>query len=178
MQFIISQILGGIALILVCISYFCNKKIFLLIQTLANIFYGAGFIVSLSLVAGINTFVSIIRTTLYFIFEKRNKEIPKYFILIFAIVYITVGIIFFKSPWDIITIISPILFTTAMAFKKMIVVNLLMLLPNLMLLSFCLGNAFYTSAVLDAIEAIIIVVAILTYVIKKYKEKKTLMKLI
>lgn len=168
-QFIISQILGGIALVLVCISYFCNKKIFLIFQTVANIFYGASFVVSLSLAAGLNTFVSTTRTIVFYLYERKNKNIPYYYIPIYSAIYITIGVIFFKSAWDIINIIAPILFTTAMTIRKMIVVNFMMLLPNVMYLVFCSCNAFYTSAILDAIELTVIIVSIITYFIKKRK---------
>ncbi len=178
MQFIISQILGGIALILVGISYFCNKKTFLLLHTFANIFYGAGFVVSLSFVAGINTFISTLRTIVFFFYERKGKNIPYYYILIFSIMYILVGALLYKSPWDILTTISPIMFTAAMTLRKMITVNFVMLLPNLMLFTFCICNAFYTSCILDAIESIIIIVAIVTYFVRKYREKKEIYKLI
>ena len=78
-QFIISQIFGGIALILVCISYFLSKNKFLFFQIVANLFYGAAFLVSLSLVAGINTIISILRCLLILYYEKQNKDFPIYF---------------------------------------------------------------------------------------------------
>lgn len=168
-QFIISQVLGGIALILVCISYFCNKKVFLIFQTVANVFYGSAFIVSLSLVAGINTFISMTRTALFYFYERKKKQIPYCYILIYSAIYITIGVIFFKSPWDILTIISPILFTTAMAMRKMITVNFMLIIPNIMLVIYNIFNTFYTSAILDTIEVAVIVVSIITYFVIKKK---------
>ncbi len=166
-QFIISQVLGGIALILVCISYFCNKKVFLIFQTVANVFYGSAFLVSLSLVAGINTFISMTRTALFYFYERKNKTIPFFYIPIYSIIYITIGLVFLKSPWDILTVISPIIFTFAMSLRKMIVVNFTLILPNLMLVIYNIFNTFYTSAILDGIEIIVIIVSISLYFIRK-----------
>lgn len=177
MHFIISQLLGGIALILVCISYFCKKKMFLILHIFANVFYGAAFIVSNSLVAGINTFISIVRTFVFYLYEKKDEKISHFYILIFAVLYIAIGVIFFKLPWDILTTITPILFTTAMTFRKMIVVNFIMLFPNIILCVYNVANQFYTSAILDAIESGVIFVAIISYFVVKYREKRIMVKL-
>ena len=170
-NFIISQILGGVALILVCISYFLNKKYFLICQIFANVFYGAGFIVSASLVAGINTFISIIRVLIFYFYERKEKDIPWYYLIIFSPIYITIGIVFYKNPWDILTMCTPIMFTFAMMIKKMIVVNYCMLLPNLLFFLYCMFNRFYTAAALDFIEICVITVSIILYYVKKHKGK-------
>ncbi len=177
-QFVVSQVFGGIALILVCISYFLNKNKFLFLQIFANVFYGAAFLVSLSLVAGINTFISIFRCILILYYEKQNKTFPIYYLIIFCLIYICIGIVFYKNAWDIITMLSPILFTLAMIMKKMIVVKWFMLFPNLALMLYCVLNRFYTSAVLDLIEFIVILVAIIVYYIEEYKNKDKSYKII
>lgn len=166
-SFILSQIFGGIALILVCISYFLSKKSFLFVQIIANVFYGGAFIASLSLVGGINTFVSIIRCVILYYYEKKDKAVPLYYLFIFGAIYLGVGIVFFDGYWDIITMFSPIMFTFAMMMKRMIMVKWFMLFPNLALTFFCVFNEFYTSAILDFIEFSVILVAILTYYIQK-----------
>lgn len=170
-QFIISQIFGGIALILVCISYFLSKNKFLFFQIVANLFYGAAFLVSLSLVAGINTIISILRCLLILYYEKQNKDFPIYFLVTFCLIYISVGVVFYKNAWDIITMFSPTLFTIAMIMRKMIAVKWFMLFPNLALILYCVFNKFYTSAILDLVEFIVILVAIVMYYIEKHRNK-------
>ena len=73
MDFILSEIFGFIALVLVCVGYFFdNKKIFLISQILANIFYALSYIFVSALVAGINTFISTFRCVYLFLCEKYN----------------------------------------------------------------------------------------------------------
>lgn len=90
MNFILAQVFGGIALILFIVSYFCNdKKLFFLIQIIGDIFYGLSFAVNLALVAGINTFISIIRGILFYIYERKKERNSLYmgdnfFSIIFA----------------------------------------------------------------------------------------------
>lgn len=176
MNFILAQIFGGIALILVVISYFLmNKEHFLFIQIIANVFYGLSFIVNDALVAGLNTFISILRVLVLYLYERKDKTPPIYLILIFSACYITIGVIFFKSYYDIIVIITPILFTIAMWVKKMQLVRYLMLLPNAILVFYAILNQVYTTALLDLIEVIAIIVALITYYIHKKKEREYLL---
>lgn len=176
MNFIFAQILGGISLILVIVSYFLNsKKNFLFIQIVANVFYGLSFIVNSALVAGINTFISIIRVLLLYLYERKGKTPPIYFIFIFSACYITIGVIFFKNYYDIIVIITPILFTIAMWVKNMQLVRYLMLLPNAILVFYAILNQVYTTALLDLLELITIIVALITYYMHKKKERNYLL---
>lgn len=176
MNFILAQIFGGIALILVVISYFINnKKKFLLLQIIANLFYGLSFAVNSALVAGLNTFISILRVLVLYLYEKKHKEPPIYLILIFSVGYIIIGIIFFKNYYDIIVIITPILFTIAMWVKNMQLVRYLMLFPNAILVFYAILNQVYTTALLDFIEIITIIVALITYYINKKKEREYLL---
>ena len=172
-NFVLSQIFGGIALILICISYFTNKKKFLILNIFADIFYGAGFIASFSLVAGINTFISIIRVIIIYFYEKKGKTTPLYYLFIFSFLYITIGVIFYNNYWDIIPLITPILFTIAMTPKELIKVKFLTLIPNILIFIYNVFNGFYTSALLDLLETIVLIVSITTYHTKnKNKNQK------
>ena len=58
-KFITSQVMGGIALVLVVISVCLkNKKQFFVLQTVANVFYALSFVFADAMVAGINSFIS------------------------------------------------------------------------------------------------------------------------
>ena len=168
LNFILSQVFGGIALILVSISYFQSKRIFLVFQIVSNLFYAGGFLVSFSLVAGINTCISILRIIVIYLYEKNGKTIPWYLILTFFILYIIVGIVFFNNYWDIVPVITSIVTTFAMIMKDMLVVNYLLLLPNFLLVIYNFFNAFYTSSILNLLEFIIVITAIITI----YKKRK------
>ena len=178
LQFIISQLFGAFALILVCISYFLNKDKFLFIQILSNVFYGAAFLASSSLVAGINTFISILRCAIILYYEKKNKQFPAYYFFLFCLIYICVGILFYKKPWDILTMFTPIFFMLALLMKKMITVKWAIFFPNVALVVYCFFNRLYTSAILDLIESIVLFVAIMVYYIKEHKNQDKSYKII
>lgn len=169
MYFILAQVMGGIALILTIISYFfVDKRNFFVFNIIANVFYALSFIFSSALVAGINTLISIVRIIILYYYEKKQKTSPIYLIFIFIICYLTIGIIFFKDYYDIIVIITPILFTIAMSMKNMQAIRYMSLLPNALLIVYAVVNQVYTSALLDLLELIAIIIAI----IKFYKKEK------
>ena len=169
MYFILAQVMGGIALILTIISYFfVDKRNFFVFNIIANVFYAFSFIFSSALVAGINTLISIVRIIILYYYEKKQKTSPIYLIFIFIICYLTIGIIFFKDYYDIIVIITPILFTIAMSMKNMQAIRYMSLLPNTLLIVYAVVNQVYTSALLDLLELIAIIIAI----IKFYKKEK------
>lgn len=172
MEFILAQIFGGIALLLVVVSYFWkDKKVFLMLQVIANIFYGLSFVFSSALVFGINSFISIVRVIVLYVYEKKNISPPICLVIPFVLSYLTVGIIFYQQPIDIIGIFTPMLFTIAMWMKNMQLVRYLMLLPNALLVLSALLYTAYTTALLDAIEIIAIIVSIITFHLKKYSMK-------
>lgn len=168
-----SQSFGIIALILVCISYqFNNRAKFLALQILANIFYSASFLALNVLVGGFNTIISLIRVAILFLFERKNKVPPKFLYIIFFCLYIISGIVCFQSPLDIISVISFEIFNIAMFVRNIYITRILMILPNFMIAIYNLLNMTYTNALLDFIEIIVLIYAILKFA-RKNKIKKT-----
>ncbi len=171
MSFILSQVSGGIALVLVCIGYFLKKKsMFLLLQVVANLFYATSFILVNSYVGGIIIIVSSIRCIYIYICEKHNFKYTNYFISIFICFYIGIGIAFWKNWFDIIPIITATLFTIAFLIKNLQLMRYVLLIPNAIILVYGLYCKTYTNAILDLLEIIIILVAIVRYYILKKKE--------
>ena len=164
-----AQVMGGIALILIIISYFfVDKRNFFVFNIIANIFYAFSFIFCSVLVAGINTLISIVRIIILYYYEKKQKPSPVYLIFIFIICYLTVGIIFFKDYYDVIVIITPILFAISMSMKNMQAIRYMSLLPNALLILYAIVNQVYTSALLNLLEFIAIIITILKF----YKKEK------
>ena len=173
MNFILAQIMGGIALLIVLISIFSkDKKYYFAMQVVANVFYALSFIFNGGLVAGINSLISVMRVLILYIFERKKITPPKYLILVFSACYVTIGAIFFARPLDVITMITPIMFTVAMWMKNMQLVRYMMILPNVLLSIYALLLQVYTSAILDAIEALVLIIAIVKFHLQYKNERK------
>ena len=171
-NFWLSQAFGGVALILVCISYqFNNKAKFLALQILANSFYALSFLVLNVLVGGINTIISLFRVAILFFFERKDKNPPFLLFLTFFLLYIASGIICWQSPLDLISIISFEIFNVAMFVRSIHLTRILSVLPNFMIAIYNLLLMTYTNALLDFIEVIVLIYAII-----KFGEKQQLKK--
>lgn len=163
-QFILAQVLGLIALVLVCISYSYNtRKNFLFYQIIANIFYAASFLALDVLVGGLSTVISIFRVVLLYICEKLNKKPSKIIFILFSSFYLISGIIFYENALDIIAIISYEIFNFAMFVKNINMVRILMLPPNIMIITYNILSLTYTNAILDFIEILVLIITIIKF---------------
>ena len=172
-NFWLSQGLGIIALILVCLSYqFNNKAKFLAVQIIANTFYSASFLALNILVGGINTLISLVRVAILYLYEKKDKTPPILLYLSFFLLYIISGIICWQTPLDILSIISFEIFNIAMFVRNINLTRLLMIFPNFIIAIYNLLLMTYTNALLDFIEIIVLI-----YAIFKFRKKERLKKL-
>ena len=175
-DFIFAQILGLIALVLVCFSYNTNiRKRFLFFQIIANIFYAASFLTLGVFVGGISTIISIFRVILLYICEKFNKKPSKVVFFMFSSFYLIFGIIFFENILDIIAIISYEIFNLAMFVRNINLVRILMVPPNIMIITYNILNLTFTNAILDFIEILVLIITIIKYRQKINKKIKFLL---
>lgn len=167
-SFWIAQVLGLIALVLVCLSYnFNTKRLFFFYQILANIFYASSFLALGVIIGGANTIVSILRVSVLFYLEKKNKSPSKLLYIFFALAYLTLGIVFFETPLDLLAIVSYEIFNLAMFTKNMRLVRILMVAPNLMIAIYNILCMTYTNAILDFIE-----ISVLCFSIYRFRSKE------
>jgi hypothetical protein len=171
MGFIIAQILGIIALIIVSVGYFLKKKThFLLIQVVANLFYATAFIVVGAYVGGIITYISLFRCIFLYYSEKKDiKNFYPYLSIFFAL-YILTTIIFWKGIFDLIPLVTASLFTIGFSIKSLHKGKYILLVANILLVIYNILKTTYANAILDLIESIVLIIAI----IKEIKEKKNL----
>lgn len=164
MSFIFAQILGIIALIILSIGYFLkNRSRFLFVQIIANLFYALAFLVLKAYVAGIITLVSLIRCLYLYIADKKNFKHTLLFLPIFICLYILITGIFWKNNYDIIPLITAVIFTFAFSIKNLQLSKYILIVPNLMLVVYNILTTTYASALLDFVEVAVIVVAIVKY---------------
>lgn len=102
---ILAQILGFIALIFIVLSYQNTKKEkFLLIQIFANIFFGLQYFTLKAFSALCSSIVSLIRTIVFFKYEKQNKKAPFLILIVILITISILGIFTFEGIYSLIPI--------------------------------------------------------------------------
>lgn len=174
MEFILAQILGGIALILVSIGYFFkDKNKFMIMQVAANFFYACAFFVVGAFVGGGLVMISLVRCLYIFFAEKYNFKYLLQFLSIFIVAYIITTIIFWGTTFDILPLISSIIFTIGYTIKNLQTMRYVLILPNLILVLYNILTTTYASALLDFLEVIVIIVAIIKFIIEKNRHQKS-----
>ena len=166
MRFILAQIFGGIALILVCIGYFLKKKSqFMILQVISNFFYASAFFVVGAYVGAGITIISIFRCIYLYLSEKKNFQYTLHLLPIFIILYIIMTILCWNSPLDLIPLFTSTLFTIGLSIKNLQTMRFVLIIPNSILVLYNILMTTYTSALLDLIEVVVIFVAIITNII-------------
>lgn len=175
MDFILSQVFGGIALLLSGISYFVSsKRLFLFIQLVLNIFYALSFIIVGIYGAGFETILFTVLVFIVYYFEKMNEKVPILYLFVFSLLYIIVGIMFFKEYIEIIPICTSIIFTAVIWLKEMQTLRYFLLIPNALLVAYDIICSVYTTAILDFLDIVMLLSAIVTWHIKNKRQKSAL----
>ena len=164
MEFVLAQVLGGVALVLICISYFLKSKSkFMILQTTANFFYASAFFVVKAYVGAGLVMISIFRCIYLYIAEKKSFKYTVHFLPVFIALYIATTIIFWDNVFDFMPLISSTLFTIAFTIKNLQTMRYVLIVPNTLLVIYNILTTTYASALLDFIEIIVIVVAIIKF---------------
>ena len=109
---IFAQIFGILALIIMFLGYQKkSKKEFLSMQIFMNICFGFQYFLLNAFSALASNIISIIKSTIFYKYEKEEKNIPLLFLIIFEIIIIISGIFTYNGFYSIIPLFIAILYT-------------------------------------------------------------------
>lgn len=175
MEFILAQAFGGIALVIVCVGYFLRSKAkFMITQVLSDVFYSLAFFVVGEFVGGSIVCVSILRCIYIYIAESKNFKYMHHFLPIFIAAYVVLTAVFWENAFDLMPLFSSILFTIGYVMKNLQAMRCLLIVPNVVLVVYNILTTTYVSAVLDFVEVVVIVTAILKFYFEEKRQKKNL----
>ncbi|MBP3619636.1 MAG: YgjV family protein [Clostridia bacterium] len=173
MEFILAQVFGGIALVIVCVGYFLKTKgTFMITQVVGNLFYACAFFVVGSYVGAGLVGISIFRCLYIYFAEKFNFKFKLHLLPIFIVMYIAMTVLFWEGALDLLALSSSILFTIGYIIKDMQVMRYVLIIPNALLVIYNVLATTYVSAVLDFIEIMVIVAAIVKFYYERRKNKE------
>ena len=164
MDFILAQIFGGIALILVCIGYFLKTKSpFMVMQIISNIFYASAFFVVGAYVGAGIVLISTFRCLYLYFAEKKNFKYTLHFLPVFIVLYIVTTILFWGGVYDFMPLVTSTMFTLAFTIKDLQKMRWVLIIPNSLLIVYNILKTTYMSAVLDFVEVVVIIIAIIKF---------------
>ncbi|MBO7526356.1 MAG: YgjV family protein [Clostridia bacterium] len=172
LNFIFSQIFCSIALLFVCLGYFTKDKTkFFIFQIIANPFYGLSYIFLGSYVAGILSIISTLRCIYLFFCERYNFKYTVIFLFVFVFAYIAIDIVFWKNIYDIIPLLSSIMFTFGFYIKNIQIMRYFLCIPNALLIIYAILLNNYVSILLSIIELTVLIIAIIKYYLQNAKNQ-------
>ncbi len=109
----IAFILSLVGLASVVLSYLMKGKnmiLILILLFLGNFFIGLSYLFSGNMSGAGSCFVGAAQCLINFGFESKGKDIPKWLVAIYAAAFLTVNLIVFSGPTDILIIVASMLF--------------------------------------------------------------------
>ncbi|MBO7187573.1 MAG: YgjV family protein [Clostridia bacterium] len=175
---ILALITSFIAMSLVILAYFTRKKSrYLLFQLLCIIFLIVSYFFTVQFFAMIGLFVGLLRTSTFFIYERKNLQAPILASIIFSILtiasYITVNLIILKDakPLDLLCVFALICYAFIFRVRNLKIVRFTMLVPTILSILFnVLTNAPIFSVLTYFIELSANIISIFKYHVIKGKK--------
>ena len=172
MKFLIAQILGIIGPSIKIISIqFKNKKNILLMFILVNLIIGIELSLLNAYTGALVCFVAVIQTIINYIYTTKNKKLPKFFIIIYVIVSLCVGIFSYKELMDLLTFFCAMLYIASICQTKEKNIRIISFLNFVFWIIYNLYHRAYTDALFKIAFLISTAIAIYRYDIKNIKNK-------
>ena len=176
-NFIIAQILGLTATLILCLSYTVkNKKTFLLLSFFGETVYGLSFIFVNSLGTGLIALLSCLQSICFYFYDKKGIVMPKLIALIFATSFVLVGVSLMQTLWDLIPVILYVWFTFSLYQTEVKSIRIMYVIPNTILAVYDIVVMAYASAFEDGFEALFLLSVILIDLVKTQKIKNNKLK--
>ena len=172
-NFLIAQVLGGIATLILCLSYLVkSKKNFLLLGLFGDIAYGMAFLFVGSWGAGIIALLSCVQNLFFYYYDKKQELLPKGIALTFIFMFVFACILTWSSIWDIIPLACYVWYTFVLYMSDVKMIRAMYFVPNALSVVYDIMVMAYASAFEDGIEAMFLLVMIIVDFVKNHKPKK------
>ena len=168
----LSYIMSVMALALYCGSYFFNsKKKYLILQLNGNLFLSLSYLFMGAYFTMVSAAVGIVRGIVCYTYEKRNKRVPVYMIVLLCAVtvlsYVIINYVILSgnaSPWDVLYMFACCMYAITFAVRNIKLMRYVVLIPHLSAVFYnLLVHAPISSAISYGIEFMVTVVAIIKF---------------
>ena len=169
--------MSTIALVLYSCSYFFNnKRNYLILQLSGNVFLSLSYMLIGSFFTMVAAIIGIARGLICYLYEKRDKRVPVYWIVslciasILSYIIINTVILSQASIWDFLYLFASCMYAISFAIRNLRVMRYVVLIPHASAVAYnLLIKAPISSAISYGIELVVTVVAIIKYEVYKAK---------
>ena len=167
----LSFVMSTVALCLYSLSYFFNsKRNYLILQLAGNVFLSFSYLMIGAYFTMVSVLIGIFRGLICYIYEKKDKEVPVYYVLglctvtVASYIIINYVILSQSSPWDILYLIASCMYAITFAIRNIKVMRYVVLIPHSCAVAYnLLIKAPISSAISYGIELAVTVMAIIRY---------------
>ncbi len=172
-NYIISQVIGGIAVVLVCIAYCVkSKRKLLFFQIMANLAICISYFFLGTYFAFIGTGLATIRTLFFYLYERKGKVLPIWLFCLLILLFIFQFFIVFEDWYNLLPLAVYITFTIAFRIDNIKLLKITLIFASIARFIFDLVKHNYSSLVLSLIEFTILVIGLIIIFTHEHKEKK------
>ena len=170
MKFYIAQCLGIVAATLKILSIqFKDKNKILIMFMLVNLVGGTGLFLLEGYTGSLICFVAVIQTLINYIYVRKDKKLPSYYIPIYVIMSLSVGLYSYREWMDIFTLICAMLYIASICQTKE---NKLRIYALLNIICWLIYNSYHR-AYTDIFFKVIFLISNLNAIYKYDIKKKT-----
>lgn len=169
----IAQFFGFLALITYLISFFKeNRTSILRLILICNVLYSLQYLMLDAYAALFICIIGGLRTLIFLKFEKENKEVPLWVLLLIIGITIYSGFLSYNGLISLIPILTGIMYTAAMWQKDLKTYRIACIMNAVAWIIYNFKVAAYVSVISSIIETVIAITAYLKLnVLKKEKRK-------
>lgn len=95
-----------------------NMKLILLLVFLTNVLIAASYLLTGAIGGAITCCVGAVQTIINFFFERKNKPIPIWLIITYAVMFVGANLLVFSKIFDIIAILAALMFVMGISVKN------------------------------------------------------------
>ena len=159
--FLAAQALGLVGCAISCGSYFSRRRtLYLLLQMMTVALYGVQYALLASVSGVVNDCVCFAKYLFVFLFLIRGREAPRWVGFVFAGVSVVLGAVAFRTPSDLVPIVTAVLFTYAVWQKNPYVLRICAIVCNGLWIWFNLRAEAYVATGYCCVELLMTVVTI------------------
>ena len=158
-----------------CSYFFNSKKKYLILQLSGNVFLSVSYLFMGAYFTMVSVAIGIGRSLICYIYEKNNKNVPLYMIVMLCFVtilsYILINYVILSgtsSPWDVLYLFASCMYAITFAMRNIKLMRYIILIPHISAVAYnLLIKAPISSAISYGIEFIFTVVAIIKFAIQE-----------
>jgi len=134
---------------------------------LANLFFAINFLLLEAYSGSVVCFLAVIQAIVFYTYNKKGKEIPKYIVALFVIAILIAGVYSYSNIYSIFPLIASMLNIFGMYTKNMKVFRIINLVISMSWIIYDIVSGAYTSLLSHLISLTSVIIAIIRYDIKK-----------